>query len=72
MEKVSTAVLVGLTLLGVGIVIDRLFWLKRWLNKVPPVVDLPTPPEPLKSPEQRRESPVIDGNTDPKRHDSRE
>ncbi len=72
MEKVSTAVLVGLTLLGVGIVIDRLLWLKRWLNKVPPVVDLPKPPEPLESAEQRQESPVIDGITDPKSRDSRE
>lgn len=44
---VSTAVVVTLTLMGIGIVIDRLFWLKRWLNKVPPVKDLPEPPEPL-------------------------
>jgi hypothetical protein len=41
----SAAVLVTLTLVGVGIVIDRLFWLRRWLNKVPPV-ELPKPPEP--------------------------
>jgi hypothetical protein len=45
MECMGTAVLVTLTLVGVGIVIDRLFWLRRWLNQVPPE-KLPKPPEP--------------------------
>lgn len=41
-----TAILVLLTLLAIGIVIDRLFWLRRWLNKVPPEQHLPEPPLP--------------------------
>ncbi len=45
MDCMTAAVVVTLTLLGVGIVIDRLFWLRRWLNKVPPE-ELPEPPEP--------------------------
>ncbi len=61
--------LLGLTLLALGIVIDRLFWLKRWLNRVPPVVDLPKPPEPIEPSEQRWDSPAADRNTDAKRPD---
>jgi hypothetical protein len=43
----TAVVVVTLTLLGVGIVIDRLLWLRRWLNKLPP----DQLPEPLKPPE---------------------
>lgn len=46
MECVTTAVVVTLTLLGIGIVIDRLFWLRKWLKNVPPTIEPPKPPEP--------------------------
>lgn len=46
MECVTTAVVVTLTLLGIGIVIDRLFWLRKWLKNVPPTTEPPKPPEP--------------------------
>jgi hypothetical protein len=36
MEYVSTAVVVTLTQLGIGIVIDRLLWLRNWLKNVTP------------------------------------
>jgi hypothetical protein len=36
---VTAAIVVVLTLLGVGIVIDQLFRLRNWLNKPPPSPD---------------------------------
>jgi hypothetical protein len=36
MEYVTTAIVVTLTLVALGIVIDRLLWLRKWLNKPPP------------------------------------
>lgn len=36
MDYVTTAIVVTLTLVALGIVIDRLMWLRRWLNKPPP------------------------------------
>jgi hypothetical protein len=33
---VSIAIVVILVLLGIGIVIDQLFRLRKWLNKSPP------------------------------------
>ena len=45
MECVTAAVVVTLTLLAIGIVIDRLFWLRKWLKNVPPI-EPPKPPEP--------------------------
>ncbi|WP_264016475.1 hypothetical protein [Mycobacterium heckeshornense] len=32
----TTAIVVTLTLVALGIVIDRLLWLRKWLNKPPP------------------------------------
>lgn len=46
MECVTTAVVVTLTLLGIGIVIDRLFWLRKWLKNAPPSGEPPKRPEP--------------------------
>jgi hypothetical protein len=46
MECMITAVVVTLTLLGIGIVIDRLVWLRKWLKNVPPSAEPPEPPEP--------------------------
>jgi hypothetical protein len=37
----TTAIVVVLALLGVGIVIDQLFRLKNWLNKPPPSSEPP-------------------------------
>jgi len=42
MEFVSTAIVVGLILLGIGIVINQLLRLKKWLKDAPPG---PEPPE---------------------------
>jgi hypothetical protein len=47
MDGMTTVVVVTLTLVGVGIVVDRLFWLRRWLNQLPP----DQLPEPFKPPE---------------------
>lgn len=47
MENVTTAIVVTLALLSIGIVIDRLFWLRKWLNKAPPGPEDPEPPEPF-------------------------
>jgi hypothetical protein len=46
MECMSTVVVVTLTLLGIGIVIDRLVWLRKWLKSVPTSAERPEPPEP--------------------------
>ena len=32
----TIAIIVLLALVGLGIVIDRLMWLRRWLNQPPP------------------------------------
>jgi|GEM_PF-1288251 hypothetical protein len=42
MEFVSTAIVVGLVLLGIGIVTNQLLRLKKWLKDSPPG---PEPPE---------------------------
>ncbi len=45
MDNVGTAIVVVLALLAVGIVIDRLFALKRWLESPPPIQQVEKPPE---------------------------
>jgi hypothetical protein len=42
MEFVSTAIVVGLVLLGIGMVTNQLLRLKKWLKDSPPG---PEPPE---------------------------
>lgn len=41
----STAILVILTLVGVGIVIDQLFRLRTWLKKPPSSPEVREPPD---------------------------
>jgi hypothetical protein len=43
---VSTAIVVVLGFLGVGIVIDQLLRLRKWLNKSPPSAEVQEPPDP--------------------------
>jgi hypothetical protein len=49
MDYVTTAIVVTLALLGIGIVINALLRLKRWLNNSPPIAppgeDAAAPPE---------------------------
>lgn len=45
MRKMTITIIVLLALAGVGIVIDRLLWLRRWLNTPPPGHHLPEPPD---------------------------
>ncbi|WP_324933515.1 hypothetical protein [Mycobacterium sp.] len=40
----TTAIVVMLTLLGIGIVIDRLLWLRKWLKNSPPSREDREPP----------------------------
>ena len=42
---VTTAIVIVLALLGVGIVIDQLFRLRNWLKKSPPRPEDQEPPE---------------------------
>jgi ABC-type glycerol-3-phosphate transport system permease component len=46
---VSTAIVVAvvavLMLLGIGMVVNQLFRLKKWLNAAPPVTPVPQPPD---------------------------
>jgi hypothetical protein len=44
-EDVSAAIVVVLILLGIGIVVDQLFRLKKWLQKSPPSQDVQEPPD---------------------------
>lgn len=44
-EDVSTAIVVVLILLGIGIVVDQLLRLRRWLQKPPPGRDAQEPPD---------------------------
>jgi hypothetical protein len=44
-EDVSAAIVVVLILLGIGIVVDQLFRLKKWLQKSPPSHDVQEPPD---------------------------
>lgn len=40
----STAIFVAVALVAVGIVVDQLLRLRRWLNKSPPGQELQEPP----------------------------
>jgi hypothetical protein len=42
---VSAAIVVVLMLLGIGIVVDQLLRLKKWLQKSPPGQDVQEPPD---------------------------
>jgi hypothetical protein len=42
---VTIAIIVLLALVGIGIVIDRLFWLRRWLNTPLPGHEFREPPD---------------------------
>jgi hypothetical protein len=45
MEYVSIAIAVALMLAGLGIVIDQLLRLRKWLKNSPPNGQVPKPPE---------------------------
>lgn len=45
MQEVTIAIIVLLALVGIGIVIDRLLWLRRWLNTPPPGQESQEPPD---------------------------
>jgi hypothetical protein len=44
-EDVSAVIVVVLMLLGIGIVIDQLLRLRKWLQKPPPGQDVQKPPD---------------------------
>jgi hypothetical protein len=45
MEDMGTAIVVTLTLLGIGIVINQLFRLRKWLRNPPPSREDREPPD---------------------------
>jgi hypothetical protein len=45
MGYMSTAIVVTLTLVGLGIVINQLLRLRKWLKNSPPDGQVPKPPE---------------------------
>jgi hypothetical protein len=44
-EDVSAAIVVVLILVGIGIVVDQLLRLRKWLQKSPPGQDVQEPPD---------------------------
>jgi hypothetical protein len=45
MDYVTAAIVVTLTLLAIGIVVDQLARLRKWLKNAPPGGEVPKPPE---------------------------
>ncbi|EUA24373.1 hypothetical protein I553_2835 [Mycobacterium xenopi 4042] len=58
----TTAIVVTLTLVALGIVIDRLMWLRRWLNKPPLTAPMTTGGREPRHWILRRYNPVNCGN----------